>query len=651
VRALLGALGLVALLVLGTVAFPAPAAARGSPSPVVAAPTERTSSASPAVAPPCYSLNATICIAVQNSSNPNIIPRSGSHIASIEPSANSTISLWIESEFSLVWPNAHANGPLSPMSLNATGVLWNGVPYYSTVDGTTWHPPGSIWWTVGPTGVNSSYPYFYGLNFTPHAPNGEPNFFAGMTLTWWVYFVTNTSGVLAHWLSIPFQFTFAGAWPYSPYAGASQFAGPAAAGEDLAVTQTPVRPNFNDSVRLTIGTTPEDLVTGATIGGAYVNLLEYAPDGALLTTLTKTFPVSVAAGVGAVEANVTVSSELARTPGALVEYRVTAWDTNTFGPDQIETGLYNYTVNGNGSFVAQIFADDLNLTSTPGGISVGGVPAQVAAGQPVHLLLTSRNAGTSIYSAEVVYSFSYGVTGETVTQEVQMHRDNSTNFNGTLPAMPVGATVTFQVYAWDFQQTRDVSGVYSYATPTLASLVPNVPSNSTFFVVYVYDNGTDTWVSGASVQFVNPSGFVRVDATTFDGVAYPNETGRPFVPLLLEAGTVYQIWVNDSQFHPGGVGVAPSVEYTFLAPHNLTGEAVLANSGDYEVAQSGTALFFWLNQSAPSITYSAPALLSTPTVLAAGIGIVAFSLGIIPLVMWYSRIQERRLAQERRITL
>lgn len=419
----------------------------------------------------------------------------------------------------------------------------------------------------------------------------------------------------------------------------------------MAVSQTPLRPNFNDSVRITIGTTPGDLVTGALIGGAYVNLVEYAPDGALLTTETQTFPVSVAGGIGAIESNVTISALLARTPGALVEYRVTAWDTNTYGPDQIETGLYNYTVNGNGSFVSMIFADDLNLTSTPGGISVGGVPAQVAAGQPVHLLLTSKNAGTSIYSAEVVYSFSYGVTGETVTQEVQMHRDNSTNFNGTLPAMPVGATVTFQVYAWDFDQTRDVSGVYSYSTPTLASLVPNVPSNSTFFVVYVYDNGTDTWVSGASVQFVNPSGFVRVDATTFDGVAYPNETGRAFVPLLLQAGSTYQIYVNDSSFHPGGIGVPPSVEYTFYAPHNLTGEAVLANGGDYEVAESGTALFFWLNQSASSVTYSAPALLSTPTVLAAGIGLAAFSLGIIPLVMWYSRIQARRLAQERRITL
>ena len=472
-----------------------------------------------------------------------------------------------------------------------------------------------------------------------------------MTLTWWVYFVTNSSGVLGHWLSIPFQFTYAGAWPYSPYAGASQYAGPAAAGEDLLVTQNPVRPNYNDSVQLTIKTTSQDLVTGASIGGAYVNLEEYAPDGALLASQTQTFPVSVSGTVGQVQSYVTVSPAYSQSPGALVVYRVTAWDTNTYGPDQIETQTYNYTVNGNGSFAAQIFADDLNLTSTPGGISIGGVPATVAAGQPVSLLLTSRNPGTSIYSAELVYSFTYAVTGEAVTQEVTMHRDNSTNFNGTLPPMPVGAQVQFQVYAWDFAQTRDVSGVYSFATPTLTSLVPNIPSNSTFFLVYVYDNGTGTWVTGASVQFVNPSGFVHIDTTTFDGVAYPNETGRPFVPLLLQAGATYQIFVNDSSFRPVGVGTAETVEISFLARHNLTGQAVLANGDNYEVAQSGTSLFFWLNQTAPSITYSAPATLGPTTVLAAGVGLVAFSVGVIPLVMWYSRIQARRAAQEKRITL
>jgi hypothetical protein len=646
---LLMACAIVALLLVSSASW----IGSGSPRPVALG-SAATSHLGPSVsppAPPCYSINATICVAVQNSSVPNIIPAAGSHVSAVHPSPNATISLWVESEFSLVWPNAKTSGPHSPLSLNATGVLWNGVPYYSAVDGTTWHAPGADWYTLGPTFTNASYPYFYGLNFTTHAVNGAPNWFAGMTLTWWVYIVTNTSGVLRHLQQVNFTFTFGGAWPYSPYAGTPQYAGPAAAGEDLSVTQSPIAPNYNDSVKISIATTPADLITGATIGGAYLQLSELAPDGALLDSETLTFPVGVSGTVGQVQSNVTVSPLLAHTPGALVEYRVTAWDTNLYGPDQIQTAQSNYTVNGNGSFTSGVFADDLNLTTTPGGISVSGVPAQVAAGQPINLQLTSKNAGTSIYAAEIVYTFNYTATNENVTSEVAMHRDNSTNFNGTLPGMPLNAAVQFQIYAWDFAQTRDVSQTYSFVTKTLNQTVPTVPSNSTFFFVYVYDNGTHTWVSGADVQIVSPSGFVRVDATTFDGVAYPNQTGKAFVPLLLQADTTYLVTVNDSSFHPGGVLIAPSVAVSFFAPHNLSGQAILETGTDFTVAQAGNALYFWLNQTAPTITYSAPNALGTSTVLAAAIGLAAFAIGIIPLMMWYSRIQARRVAQERRITL
>jgi hypothetical protein len=610
----------------------------------------RAASAAPSDNVPCYSLNATICVSPQNSTIPDIIPPAGNHVSSVHPLPNQLISLYVRSEFRLDWQNAKTAGPLSPIQLNATAVLWNGVPYYNASSNTVWHPTGTQWWTVGPAGLNKSYPYYYGLNFSLHASNGAPSFFAGMAVTWWIYITTNTSGVIGHLKNLPiFRFTFGGAWPYSPYPAYPDYAGPGAAGEDLAVSQAPAEPNFDDSVRVTIGITPEDLTTNASIGGAYLDLLEYAPDGALVATVSRTFNVTVTGNVGQAEAYVQLSPALAQLPGALVEYRVTAWDTNLYGPDDIQTQTYNYTVNGNGTFLSGKFADDLSLSSTPAGVLVKGGLATVPAGAPLSIQLKSNNSGTSIFAAEIVYTFVYPATGENVTQSVAMVRDNSTYFNGTVPGMPLGAQVHLQVLAWDFAQTREVSTTFNYVTPTVASLLPAVPQNSSFFIVYVYDNGSHSWVSGANLEIVSSTGFVHVDATTFDGVAYPNQTGRAFVPLLLQAGVPYKVTLNDSAFHPGGVTNAPSVELTLLTLHNLSASTILAVGSDYLVAESGSAIYFWLNQTNPSFVYPEPTI---PWALAGPLlGLGAFALGVIPLSMWYGRIRARREAEEKRITL
>jgi hypothetical protein len=592
----------------------------------------------PAATPPCFNLNATICISMVNSTESNIVPPDGSHVSSAEPSSNTTLSLYIKSEYSLIWPTAHTNGPLSPIALNATGVLWNGDPYYSVVDGTVWHPTGSLWWTFGPTGTNTSYPYWYGLNLSAKSSTGVANFFPGMTLTWWVYFVSNTSGLYSHWSSIPFQFTFSGAWPYSPDPGAYQYGGPGAALQDLSVTQNPLVPNFNDSVNVTIATTSADLVPGATIGGAYLDLSEFAPDGALLDHSTISFPA------GPEQTSVQLSTAFSQDPGALVQYSVTAWDTNIYGPDEIQSQTYNYTVNGNGTFASGIFSDDLGLTWTP---ALPDVPA----GQPVQLLLSSRNLGTAIFAAEAVYTFKDASINESATGTIAFDRLNSTHFGATLPALPLGSSMSFQVLAWDFAQDRDVSTVSTYQTPTLALFDSSIPSNSTFLLVYVYDNGTHEWVTGATVEVSSVSGFVQTYATTFDGVAYPNATGQVFVPLVLPAGEGYQITVTDPTFVPSDGSVSPPVTVSLTAPHNLSQEGVLKVTSDYVVAQSGNAIYFWLNESGPGATYSATVGANGVEILAAVIGLGALALTAVPLLAWWSRIRARRTAQEKRITL
>jgi hypothetical protein len=650
-----GAVLLLAVLVgsaAGAGAIPV-AAATGAPGHSIPAATSSDITASPNFSnPPCLSLNQTLCISVENSSVPDIVPGPGSHGSTVEPSSNTTISLYLKSMHPLVWPTAKGSGPLSPMTLNATGKLWNGDPYYSQSDGTMWHPSGPVWWTFGPTGTNTTYPYWYGLNFSAKSSTGLANFFPGMTLTWWVYIVSNSSGLYSHWLSLNYTFTFAGAWPYSPYPGGPNPTGASAAAEDISVLQNPLEPNFNDSVNVTVATTSADTLPGATIGGANLNFTEYAPDGALLDQTTFSFPVTVSGSVGAISTQIQIPSALAHEPGALVEYTITAWDTNTYGPDQIVTGVYNYTVNGNGTFADDIFQDDLALTTTPVGPGLGGFPPpQIAAGAPVQLLLSSKNTGTAIFAAEAYYTFNYSAIGETATGTIPFDRLNSTNFHASLPPMPLGSSVSFQVLAWDFAQTRDVSSTLTYVTPTLASLVPTIPTNSTFFVVYVYDNGTHRWVSGASVQIQSASGYVHSDATSFDGVAYPNATGQPFAPLLLPAGESYRISVEDPSFLPS-TGSAPSaMVITLAAPHDLTTRGVLYVGSDFIVAQAGNAVYFWLNQSTPSTSYSAPVGLDSAPLIGAGVGLAALALAVVPLMVWWSRIRARRLAQEKRITL
>lgn len=618
-----------------------------------------------AVAPadvPCYSLNGTICVSVENSTFPNIIPAPGSHVSSVEPLPNTTINLWVRSQTNLVWSaRAPTSGKYSPLALNATGVLWNGDPFYAKGDATMWNPPGNVWWNYGPVGVNKTYPYYYGLSFPARSPTGGPNFFAGMTLHWWIYFVQNTSGVYSHWSteSLNFTFTFGGAWPASPYPGSHNFAGAAAATEDLEVVRIPSSPNFNDTVNLTVSTTPLDLPSSATIGGAYVDLTESAPDGAILNATTLTFPVTPQGNVGAIASTIVLPASWARSPGALVTYRISAWDMSAWavgqvGPDLVTTQPYNYTVHGNGTFATGLFSDDLAFTTNPVGPGLGGgtLPT-VPAGAAVHLDLASRNPTTAIEAGEILLSLTDAGINATVSEQITLHRVNSTDFVGAIPPLPLGSDVSFEVVAWDFSQNRELSGQYQYVTPTLSQLLPTIPPTSTFFVVYVYDNGTGQWVSGADVSVleVESSGYVVTHARTFGGVAYPNATGAPFVPLLLSAGATFRIYVNDSSFLPAGQVTAPSVVVTLVLPHAPSGTGVLVAAPNYVVAQAGPSIYFWLNQSVPAVAYATPEGLTGAALVGAALGLGALTLAGVPLFLWWARIRARRAEQERRVTL
>src|SRR5262249_47750358 len=156
---------------------------------------------------------------------------------------------------------------------------------------------------------------------------------------------------------------------------------------------------------------------------------------------------------------------------------------------------------GNGTFLSGVFIDDVELDTSP--TSVAAEPqgfAMLLPGQPLNLTLLSRNPGTAISAAEVVYTVSYPLLHETVVLRSPFVRESSTRFVGQVPGLPLASFVNFTVAAWDFTERLEISPGYGYYTPDLETDIPEIPTNASFFYVYVYDNGTHTWVTGAQVQ-------------------------------------------------------------------------------------------------------------------------------------------------------
>ncbi len=611
--------------------------------------------------PPCYAIASGICVSMANASQPNILPPTGSYVATSQPNPTININLYVKShtklDYSTMGPWA---GPNSVMQLNVTAVSWNGNPYYSVYSGNVWHADnttksGHWWWPAANPVANASYPYWYNLEFTAQEAIGSaPNFYAGMHVTWWIAFDTYNGSVLTHWTSPTFQFTYAGAWAYSPYPGSSQYAGSGAASQDVGVSIVPQAPNWNDSVTATLNTTAADgPPVNATIGRAYWIVEEYTPNGSVLQAQTLTFPGSsvVSSTLGAPGESVTsitLPASWAQIQGATVDYQFVVYDTYD---DRIATAPQSYTVGGNGSFSTGVFQDDLALAVAPGSVLTSS-NATVAPGVAVPVTLTSIAPGTSILAAQLSIAFSYPALGETATTILPLVRERSTVFNGVIPPFPIGSQVSFSVEAWDFVQHEDVSSVYSFSVPTFSELVPVLPGNATFFYVYVFDNGTQSWVSGAHVQITGLSDGVNIETPTSYGVAYPNVSGEVLTPAIVPANSTYRISVLDPFWVPAGGLSGGNVSLIVSIPHVPTNRGPLEVGGDYWVVQEGNAFLFYLNATPPGLVAAPPATTSTGALGIAGlVGLIAGGLMAIPVYAWWRRVRSRRQAEEKRVTL
>ncbi|MCI4352420.1 MAG: hypothetical protein L3K14_03425 [Thermoplasmata archaeon] len=664
--ALLGSALLVALLLCELpAAATVPVASAAPLSPVGSADGLRATSASGSpssaspVGPPtpyCYPIDPTACVAAASSTEPNIVPPAGTTSATVEPTSNTSLPLLVKSRLSLNWTNAPTPhfGPKSPITLNATAVLWNGDPYYSVWDNTVWHSASNntLWTWYGYEPQNKSYPFWYEVNFSARSPTG-PNFFPGMSVTWWLELTYNRSGVFSHNESLRFSYRYAGAWAYSPWPGAKQYAGNAAVSLDLNLSFTPARPNWNDSVAIAIATTPADVFSQAKIRSAYVDLSEVSANGTPLANGTLVYAVPSNASGGVPAATVIVPATWAQAAGATVTYRVTAFDG---AADQLTTTVLHYVVGGNGSFDSGLFVDDLALTISPNSIvAASNGPATIPAGQIVALGLTSRDPTSAIQFARIQYSFSAPLVGDLVQGTLSLGRGTSTNWTGALPGLPIDTNVNFTVQAWDFQNRLESSPRFAYHVEGLAGYAPAIPANATFFYVFVYDSGSGTWVNGAVVQIRSPSGYLNSISRTTFGVAYPNGSFDPFAPLLLPANVTYRISVDDPAFVPSSGPVQQPLVLDFPAPHSLTipggGEhGTLIQAPTYTVLVEGDALLFWLNGTPPGPAPSASlaaAQISLPQV----VGLVAAVALTVPLLGWWGQLRKRRKAEERRITL
>lgn len=633
----------------------APSSAHSAPS-AAAAPTPPAAHPSASTFnPPCYTIDTGVCVSICYQGETNIIPAVNSHVANVEPNATESLPLCIKSHTAINGTGIPVhNGSKATVALNITGVLWNGDPYYSVFDSSVWHSNTPTSYFQGPTYYSSDvqYPWWYTVNISAKSSTGSPNFFPGMTVTWWIALTYNFTNVIVHHESPRFIYTYAGAWPWSPYPGAAHYAGAAATFDDMNFSLQPRTPNWNDSVVVDVNTTQADVRTNATLGpGGFVDLKETAPNGAFVANATLPINVSMStSGFGLVNTTVTIPARLSQVANAVVTYRISVRDV---AGDLLSTPWATYTVGGNGSFASGVFSDDLAIVTNPATVIVSPTgTVQLAPGQTLGVNITSRNPTTAINSAELSYSYTFPRIHEQVNGLLPLVRHSSTFFQAKVPGLPLGSVVNFSILAWDFNQRFEVSPIYTYSTPSFSVYVPFVPGNQTFFYVFVYDNGTGNWVSGAQVTISGPSHFFNSVSTSTFGVAYPNSTTNPYVPLLVPANQSYNVSVYDKRFIPVSSGIAQQVNVVVAGLHPMTAHQTLVQTDTYLVVQEGDAIVFWLNASPPAPAVSPAASPPSNAVpLTAIIGLAAAVIVSVPVLLWWRQIRAKRKEEEKRVTL
>ncbi|MCI4364972.1 MAG: hypothetical protein L3K10_02775 [Thermoplasmata archaeon] len=637
------ALGILALLAVVLVSS-LPTAAALPPSAAVAATPSAATPASVTFNPPCAPVVTGVCVSIANASEPDIVPAPGTFVSSVTPSSTVSLPLIVKSQGTLngTTSSSPRSGPDAPVILNVTGNLWDGVPYYSTYDGSVYHSSTQQWWDGPLATTNTTYPYWYLVNISAIATSGQPDFFPGMNISWSIEITYNVSGNFIHENGPVFQFSYKGAWPWAPYAGAKKYAGAAAFAQDLTSTIIPSQPNWNDSLALSLNATPADKVANASIGSAYLDVSETAANGTFVAATTLTAITGTGPGQGVTKVNFTIPASFAQEANATVRYEFHASDV--WG-DWIASGPATYKVGGNGSFASGQFGNDLSLLTSP---SVN-LPTLLGPGTPVALHLTSTNARTAIASATVFYSVNVPLLKETSSYSSRLSRVNSTSFVGRLPGLPVGSGMNFTIEAWDFSSVGEISSDYNYSIAPLETVLPSIAENGTFFYVAVHDAGLNQWVTGAVVTVAGPAGYFRSVGTTLAGLDYPNETGGPFLPVVVPAGSTYIVNVADPTFRPNGTGSAVSVSVLVAATHLMGNHAILATGSTYSVVLDGNLVIFYLNSTAIAASSANPD--STSVVLASVLGLGAAALAFIPLFGWWKRIVKRREEETKRVTL
>ncbi|HEV2316333.1 MAG TPA: hypothetical protein VGV89_01995 [Thermoplasmata archaeon] len=607
----------------------------------------------------CSKVNATVCVSVQNGSY-QVVPSLGNLTSSVKPEPNATIAFWVKSEFKLDWstptPAPTGDSPHTPIRINVTGTLWNGDNWTSQYDGTVYHAnQGDPFWSGPTASTNKSYPYWYSVVIKNNT-NGVPNFFPGEYVTWWIYLVHRTSsGLYTNVTESPhFHYLIAEAWAYSPYKGSAQYGGSNASSLDLQLYQNPLVPNWNDTVKLTLQTTPADAVVNAYIGNASAIITETLPNGEVLANNSIYFDVTVSGVIGAVTTPaLIVPAKYSQIAGATVRITIVAFDsisTIHYQRDMISLPPILYSVGGNGSFLSGSFQNDVSVTSNPATVGAGIEPGLLPSTN-VTVVVTSKNSATALQSAEIRYLFQLPALHESIGGLLFMTRLNSTNFMIQLPQVPVGGYFNFSVLVWDYQNTLEVSPQYGFSILPFDQVIPSVAPSLTFVWLYVFDNGTGTWVDNATVTILGSGGFVDIQTRTAFGVAYPNSTGQLFTPLLLPSNVSYQITINDPQFVPAGhlIPYGP-VELNLTLRNPMTAVQTLRQTAFYTIVQSGNQLYFWLNSTPPGPTYS-PAPQVTATALGGLIGLIAAVGAALPLIWWWNDIARRRKEQEKKVTL
>jgi hypothetical protein len=405
---------------------------------------------------------------------------------------------------------------------------------------------------------------------------------------------------------------------------------------------------LGDNVIVTLSTNNTwQAYTGAEIQGATLNLLAYYYNG----TFWRSWQVGLTApsngSYPTQTARCSIPSAFFDTAYSSVVWNITAYDQNDYS---LTSQDYTEVTSAQHAFVGN-FSNNINVTTNP--VAIGqegfsGTPiANVTVSQTVNVSISGIGPNVSIQAAELYLqvTFSGGYAEPSVTSMIKI---NEESYYYVVPLLPAGANVTFNIKAWDFNETVIISHPYRWTVPPITN--PLNPQLG-FFYIKVFDNATGHYVTGAYVNITGEAGAITIKTRTMAGLAYPNASGQQFTPVFLPDNTTYTVIVTWSGFQAADRPLGThSLRISFMLTHYMNLTQTFLSGANYVVQEQGDVFYFSLNVPSPPPTFANTATLPGEY-LTGAVGLIVATAIVVPVYFMWREMRRKAAEEEKRITL